>query len=298
MDATLLVLLATAFRECGGGPTASDDVGVGSAESSDGESMPESEDGNDPNAGCTKVDLLFVIDDSYSMATEQSVLIASFPEFIASVRASLDAVDSYHIGVVTTDAYPFNDPACQQLGALVTATGGADSSASECGPFGNGRFMTEDDPLEDSFACAARVGIEGSDDERPIGALLGAISPDLAAGCNQGFLRADALLIVVIITDEEDDLTPGDPSDWFIEFEQAIGTEHNAAMLLIAGRLPDNTCGFPIGVGAEDAPRLRDFTQRFTHSVLGDVCAVSYAPFFDEALEFVQQACDEFVPVP
>jgi hypothetical protein len=167
--------------------------------------------------------------------------------------------------------------------------------------------MTDDDPFEADFACAALVGVEGSDDERPIGALLAAIGPDHAMGCNQGFLRSDALLIAVIITDEEDDHTvvsgemqgtPGDPADWFAEFEQVIGTEHNAAILLIAGGLPDNECGFPVGVGAEDAPRLREFAQRFTYAVLGDVCAFSYAPVFDVALDFIEHACDEFVPVP
>jgi hypothetical protein len=151
------------------------------------------------------------------------------------------------------------------------------------------------------------VGVEGSNDERPIAALLAAVGTEHAAGCNQGFLRDDALLVVVIITDEEDDHavvldemhgTPGDPEAWFAAFEQAIGVEHHAAMLMIAGGLPDNTCGFPVGVGAEDAPRLREFTQMFSHSLLGDVCAWSYAPVFEEALDFVERACDEFVPVP
>jgi hypothetical protein len=303
----LPLLLAMFMGGCTEGAGSDSDEGLASAESYEGDPVPDLGDDGSPEAGCTKVDLLFVIDDSHSMAVEQGVLIASFPEFIASVRESLDAVDSYHIGVVTTDAYPSNAPECRQLGALVTATGGAESSASECGPFGSGRFMTEDDPLEADFACAARVGIEGSDDERPIAALLAAVGPELAQGCNEGFLRPDALLVVVIITDEEDDHTtvmdqlhgtPGDPADWFEQFEQAIGTEHNAAILLIAGGLPDNTCGFPVGVGAEDAPRLREFTRRFTHSMLGDVCAYSYAPVFEETLDFVERACAAFVPVP
>lgn len=300
----MLVMLASACIDGVAGFSASDD-GLVSAEAAG--PVLDLGDDESPGQACTKVDLLFVIDDSHSMAVEQGVLISAFPEFMASVRATLDTVDSYHIGVVTTDAYPFNPPDCRQLGALVTATGGADSSSAECGPFGSGRFMTEDDPLEASFACAARVGVEGSNDERPIGALLAAVGAEQAAGCNQGFLRADALLVVVIITDEEDDHTvlfdemhgtPGDPTDWFAAFEQAIGVEHNAAMLLIAGRLPDNTCGSPVGVGAEDAPRLRAFTQMFSHSLLGDVCAWSYAPVFEQALEFVERACAQFVPVP
>jgi hypothetical protein len=298
----LFLVFASACIDGVGDPGASDD-GVMSGD----DAGPVLDLGGDEAGRCTKVDLLFVIDDSHSMATEQGVLIAAFPEFMASVRATLDTVDSYHIGVVTTDAYPFNAPDCRQPGALVTATGGADSSASECGPFGSGRFMTEDDAFEHDFACAARVGVEGSNDERPIEALLATMGSQHAPGCNAGFLRSDALLVVVIITDEEDDHTvvfdemhgtPGDPADWFAAFEQAIGVERNAVMLLIAGGLPDNTCGLPVGVGAEDAPRLREFAGMFSHSVLGDVCAWSYAPVFQEAIDFVDRACEEFVPVP
>jgi hypothetical protein len=36
----------------------------------------------------------------------------------------------------------------------------------------------------------------------------------------------------------------------------------------------------------------------FSHSVLGDVCAWSYAPVFEQAIGFVDRACEEFVPVP
>jgi hypothetical protein len=300
--ALLLVVFASACVDGVVGSAASDD-GASSLDDAD----PVLDLGEDEGRGCTKVDLLFVIDDSHSMATEQGVLIAAFPEFMASVRATLGTVDSYHIGVVTTDAYAFNDSDCQQLGALVTATGGTDSSAAACGPFGSWRFMTEDDPFEDDFACAARVGVEGSNDERPIAALLAAVGSGHAAGCNAGFLRPDALLVVVIITDEEDDHTvifdemhgtPGDPADWFSAFEQAIGVERNAVMLLIAGGLPDNTCGLPVGVGAEDAPRLRAFAGMFSHAVFGDVCAWSYAPVFEQAIGLVDRACEEFVPVP
>ncbi|HLT38938.1 MAG TPA: hypothetical protein VK034_21790 [Enhygromyxa sp.] len=254
--------------------------------------------------GCAKVDLLFVIDNSVSMVSEQGNLIASFPEFIASVRATLDQTDSYHLGVVTTDAYQFNDPRCRTLGALVTRTGGAGSSASDCGPFVEGRYMTEADDLEAAFACAGQVGIDGDNDERPIQALELALGEELAAGCNTGFLRDEALLVVVIITDEEDDHTsllgksqgsPGEPPDWFAMLEARKGVESNVAVLTIIGGLPGNECPFPTGSGAEDSPRLREFTELFTHGFLGDVCAWSYGDFFMQAVEVIDSACDGFM---
>ena len=38
--------------------------------------------------------------------------------------------------------------------------------------------------------------------------------------------------------------------------------------------------------------------EMFTYGFLGDVCAPSYGPFFDEAIGVVETACDNFEPVP
>jgi hypothetical protein len=255
--------------------------------------------------GCEKVDLLFVIDNSVSMVSEQGNLIASFPEFIDGIQSTLDSTDSYHVGVITTDAYEFNDPECQLLGALVTQTGGDESSASECGPFVEGRYMTEADDLPLELGCAGQVGIDGANDERPMQALELALGEELLAGCNTGFLREDALLVVVIITDEEDDHTtlqgkpqgsPGDPLDWFTSLaSRKSDIESNIAVLTIIGGLPQNQCPFPTGSGAQDSPRLREFTELFTHGFLGDVCAWSYGPFFSQAVEVIDSACEGFM---
>ena len=97
---------------------------------------------------CRGVDLLFVVDDSGSMKEEQASLIASFPGFVAEIEATLAHIDGLHIGVVTTDAYKHNEAPCDNvLGALVTRTGGINSSHSTCGPYTGGRFMTEADEL-------------------------------------------------------------------------------------------------------------------------------------------------------
>ena len=274
----------------------------------DGQAEGTLEAGDEP--GCTKVDLLFVIDDSISMAGEQANLIASFPEFISGIQDALGNADSYHVGVVTTNAYAFNAGGCQEIGALVTQTGGASASGQVCGPFADGRYMSDADDLEATFACVAQVGIDGPTDERPMQALQIALGPAYAGmgSCNAGFLRNDALLVVVLITDEEDDHymlyntlegSPGDPPDWYSAVTAAKGMETNAAILSIIGGQPGNVCPEPSGVdGAEDAPRLRAFTEMFTHGFLGDVCAPSYGPFFDEAIAVVETACDGFVPIP
>ena len=196
---------------------------------------------------CTLVDLLFVIDDSNSMASRQDNLIASFDGLIAGIQANLDEVNDVHVGVITTDAYAFNEPGCQSLGALVTQT-----EKASCGPWSAGRFITLADDLATAFPCAAEVGIAGDIEERQIEALLRAAGPEYAGvgGCNEGFIRDDALLVVVVITDEDDgsivpgeESSVGDPPQWFDELVAIKGgIESNAVVLALIGRPLPNDC--------------------------------------------------------
>lgn len=255
---------------------------------------------------CKKVDVLFVIDDSGSMADNQQSLIASFPAFIDGMRRKLANAQDYHIGVVTSDAYNHNEAGCAAIGSLVNKTGGPKSSGRSCGPFeGGGRYLiSTDSRLGERFACAAQVGVGGSDDERMARGLLGALSP-ATARCNAGFRRPDALLVVVMITDEDD--VPdgcdnngvclsygsgGTPDDWYAELLKYERRPENVVMLSLLGRRADNACG------AVPASRLMRLTNKFGASgFLGDVCAASYGAFFESALPVVQKACQVFVPV-
>ena len=254
---------------------------------------------------CKKVDILFVIDDSGSMADNQKSLIASFPAFIDGMKRRLATAQDYHIGVVTSDTYLHNDSGCTAIGSLVTRTGGPQSSNRVCGPFdGGGRYLTSTDAkLGERFACAAQVGTGGSDDERMARGLLNALAP--AARCNAGFRRPDALLVVVMITDEDD--VPdgcdgngacmtygsgGTPDDWFTEFKRYEPRPENVVVLSLLGRRGDNPCG------AVPASRLIGFTNRFgKNGFLGDICASSYGSFFESALPLIQDACKVFIPL-
>jgi len=270
------------------------------------------------DGGCKKVDLLFVIDNSGSMADEQVNLVTSFPAFIDGMRTRLADTEGYNVGVISSDVYT-GDLTCVPLqeGALITATAGGGSSNATCSPFTSGlRFMTEADDLESKFACAAQIGISGDGDERPIQALTAAFSPGLTAAgaCNEGFLRDDALLVVVVITDEEDDHetaeaacdqspqqgSAGEPADWFDALVAVKGEESAIVLLSLVGTtgadacLTLDKCNGGID-GAEPAPRLLELTEMFTYGFVGPVCQ-PYGPFFLEAIDVIQSACDEFEP--
>jgi hypothetical protein len=267
--------------------------------------------------GCKKVDLLFVIDNSGSMLDEQANLVASFPGFIEAMRAELGETQGYHVGITSSDLYGA-DFECPQEGALVISTLGDGASNETCTPYSSGgRFLTEQDDLEDKFACAAQIGVSGDGNERPMTTMLAALSPALATpGCNEGFLRDDALLVVVIITDEEDDHeqvgcvgstnvdpqpgSAGEPAEWFDALVSIKGEERSIVVLSLVGpregqMCPElDKCNGGID-GAEVGHRLIDFTEMFTYGYVGPVCE-PYGPFFQAAIANIESACSEFTP--
>ncbi len=266
---------------------------------------------------CTNVDVLFVIDNSASMADQQQSLIASFPGFVEGMKSNLELAESFHIGVVTSDAYDFNAPGCRGLGDLVTQTGGLESSQLPCGPYTSGaRYMDDSEPdLGTAFACAGQVGINGNDDEKMLRATLDALEPshnDPAGGeCNAGFARDDSLLVIVLISDEDDVAEPygcdpddffdnpcdtvgsgGDPDAWVQELAgYKSNIDSNVVVLSLVGLAGGNSCG------AVPASKLIGFANRFgANGFTDDVCASSYDEFFANALPIIDQACEDYIP--
>lgn len=186
--------------------------------------------------GCNKVDVLFVVDNSPSMASAQRRLREAFPAFLKQFTTKLERTD-FHLMVVDTDAAG-QDLTCNRLcpnlgfdasigenqglctgfpcasisdrtlcdftlGAGVVYPVAANASNRNCNfPDGRRYLTSHDDDLEERFLCSATVGTLGDGNERPIGAMLAALGAESQkGGCNEGFLRDDALLLVVIVTD-------------------------------------------------------------------------------------------------
>ncbi|MCR9159038.1 MAG: hypothetical protein ACE37F_10055 [Nannocystaceae bacterium] len=237
--------------------------------------------------GCNKVDFLLVVDNSSSMGDNQAKLALGVVDFIDGVAGVLQTVDSVHIGVITTDGYDHNDPECDQLGSLVTQTGGHGSSHQVCGPFADGhRFMTENDDLEEALECTVAVGTTGSTSERPLSAIRSAVDPSLdsVARCNEGFIRPDALLVVVVMTDED-----AQPSPAYDTLLEAKGGNDEAIVVLTIAHTEDDTCSR--SGHATQADVLTSFTRRFPHGIVESICAPSFDGVFERATDIVQNAC-------
>jgi hypothetical protein len=298
----------TGMPETDGSETADDTETTSNPETTDDPETEESEDegpainfdlGNVPDSppfdeSCGQVDFLFVIDNSGSMSDEQVSLINNFPAFIAGIEATLETVDSINLGVTTTDDYFHNAVGCTSIGGLVVQTGGSDSSMSVCGPYEEGfNFMTqEEEDLSAAFGCAARVGTDGSATERPMQAALSAVDGTYGGmgQCNEGFVREDALLVIVIITDEPDANTPGDSMSWYqTVIDAKDGIPENVVVVSLINT-PMGICGF------EPAWSIADFTTLFgINGFMADICVPDYAPVFDQAVAIIDVACDNFL---
>lgn len=297
-----------------GGPKLDVGFGTGQASADDGGSAE----------GCEKVDFLFVIDGSGSMGDNQDSLIASFPGFIQSIKDTLDDAQDYHIMVVDTDAewggmceqlcplfgnicpeipeYPcgqgVEDPCHAQLGAGVTYTMADDAPNVPC-DFSTGlRYMDSTEPdLTAAFQCAAKVGSDGDSNERPMGAMVSALSDDLAqpGACNEGFVRDDAILVVTIITDEEDDDSNGTPDGWYANIIASKAGDPTAIVML--GLINDNDAPQPVcPAESQDPVKVRTFIDMFPNRIRGSVCEPSYNSFFQQAVDLIDTTCDEFNP--
>jgi hypothetical protein len=149
--------------------------------------------------------------------------------------------------------------------------------------------------LKETFACIATVGSSGWDSLGQ--ALTAAMQSNIndPGGCNKGFLRKDALLMVTFIaTNPDQKQSEGTPAQW----AQAVidakrGDDKSVVMFNIGGC----DCG-PHDGECHPADRLCLLTTMFPYHHSEDVLAPDYGPAFVEAASLVETACAGFVPPP
>ncbi|MEM9074048.1 MAG: hypothetical protein AAGE52_36485 [Myxococcota bacterium] len=171
------------------------------------------------------VDLLLMIDNSASMMEEQAAFAATLPHLIRALQS----------GDIDEDGTPeFPGAASIQVGVITSdlGTGAASVPTCDAGPRGDdgilqtegcGRtfpdFLLFQDGDPGAFAadvgCLATTGTDGCGFERQLDAILKSVTPSSSAttfdgtsghadGANTGFVRRDALLAIIALTDEED----------------------------------------------------------------------------------------------
>lgn len=308
-----------------GGEAGTGGVGGSGGAAGSGGSILDPDSGT-PDDGCTKVDFLFVVDNSVSMRDQQEALIASFPGFMESIRTTLSKVNDFHILVADTDettrctpencqtgqmsadtlcieaanGYACNtdfEPCDNILGAGVVHPAGDGASNQVCEIAGGNRYITQDEPdLDATFACVAQVGLAGHPSERPMDAMVAALSDDLngPGGCNEGFLRDDAILVITFITDDPNYEDEGGPQDWY----DAVVAAKNGdpASVVVLGMTPAwDDCG-PENKPDKGAHWVEFLDMWGDNALHASVCDLDFAPFFDEAVSIIDTTCNDFEP--
>jgi len=282
--------------------------------------------------GCKgKVDLLFLIARTGTMVTEQTQLLASFPGFVDTIEEKLEGFDVHIMTANPDGTWPglvceqggckvYEDcgpnaegyqcgtyaqlftPCDVELGAGLIFNAGGYAANRQCDLYGANRYIISGEPdLDDALECIAKVGMSGG--SGPIGeALVAALSYNLnkPGGCNAGFLREDALLVVTIISDTNDTDSFTWPYQWY---DKILAAKKDPSAVVMLGVVPQ-----PLGEGEEEKPgctyqsdpskpgKIRDLIDMFSYHAYGDTCASSYAPFFDEAAGMIGEACGSFIP--
>ncbi len=152
-----------------------------------------------------QVDILWVVDSSGSMAPKQARLAANFQGFINQLVSANPPID-FHIAVTTTDT---DDPAARGTLRRWQLLGNQEDYIS-CQPQTTGGVScntgADVNSAVQAFQQMAAVGIGGSAQERGLyAAYLALTNPINLSNPNvERFIRQDAALYVVVVSDEDD----------------------------------------------------------------------------------------------
>ncbi len=250
-----------------------------------------------------KTDILFVVDDSGSMAQRQANLATNFQAF-AGRLVMLPVKNDFQIGISTTSVhyqpspttyssvFPASQSPCTTVpnagepypqGALVSVTGPNDPTQRLQSTTAPPRILGGSSPtLGQDFTSNVFVGVCGSGKEQGLEAARLALGTPLLTGANAGFLRPGSRLAVIIVSDDDDCSDPAmqgggneptactsyDVQNYIDFFKGAIGGENrNVVVGAITGVDPTTllpaVCNGPGGPPEHAAFRYKAFIDAF-----------------------------------
>jgi hypothetical protein len=160
------------------------------------------------------VDIVFAIDNSPSMEQEQENLGRNFPAFIDELKKIPGGLPNVHIGIINSDvgAGPTTPGQCLRPGGdrgifqVKQGCGLDPAQARYLVSLNNGTMNNFQGDMARVFSCLADIGTLGCGYEHQLQAARVALADPQSGGPteNQGFLRRDAYLALIFITDEDD----------------------------------------------------------------------------------------------
>ena len=252
--------------------------------------------------GCRRVDVVLAVDNSSSMGEEidalQGPVLDALPGALLSVNGG---IEDFQLAVIDACPKPafFHDHG--GAGACGFSTGHNYMSSSS--PDLVGEFACVTDFVPDGFGAVPDECLDegdfNDDDEQAAWTSARSIAADNLGAANAGFLRDDALLFVVAITDEDESLVDVDSADAIYDaiVDAKGGDVSRVVFLGVAGA---SACDGAYG-SAEQADTMAAVVDRFAaqgRGVFWDICQGDLEQAFLTAIaDLVDPACEEFTPV-
>jgi hypothetical protein len=228
-------------------------------------------------------DLLLVVDNSYSMAAFQQRLATGFSALVGELQAA--GVD-VHLGAVTTSVGPAFRSELNGCSVRDVA-----DSPPPLQLVGDDYLSFETPDLPNAFADLVQVGVCGDGAEMGMHTAWKVLTDPTSA--SSGYLREDATLSVVVISDE-DDSSPLPPTWYVDDLRERKGLDDRRAVLFSALNVIDPaTCTAEQAENASLGARYEIAVQA-TGGVHGDICAQDYQPTLAAISNLTSQLIDTF----
>lgn len=270
------------------------------------------------DTACVKMDIVFVIDNTPNMVEEQQALASSF----AALAGKLDQLETkggakidYRIAATTINKttnysgtfYFPGDPGTFPPIVIDGGEIGLDGRFIQACTMTRPWIERGDMDKATNFPCLMNVGVSpGVDFEMPLESVRLALTDRITDGLNGSFLRDDALLAIVIVTDGDDCSHPqsqfsytnldmctpdggfAEPTSYVPIVDAVKGGRERWAAALIAA---DETCD----AGESLAPRLLAFMDAAApNTVVGSICAPNLTTPIEQAVAKFGEACQKF----
>jgi hypothetical protein len=251
-----------------------------------------------------EVDILFVIDDSGSMCEEQDRLISNFAQFI---QQSTLWNNDYHIGVISvmveqdniigrlnrgnktiTPRYIVRGAQAQtQFSNLADLGCDGGSDAQEAALQAAQAALSAPLTTDTGIACSSDDACKNDKSlcSTPTGCPFYCIE-GTCGGWNKGFLRKDAQLEIIVLSDEEDQ-SSADPA-FYIDFFKNIKGYYNVNMMHVntivgmAAAPGDTSCASPDGSTTAEVSKRYLMVADQTGGKKGSICDPTFATVMNE----------------
>jgi len=271
--------------------------------------------GTSSNETCKHLDVVIAVDPSGSMSEEMSAMASEVfggPNgFARSLINISDGLDDYQVGTLDACPTPASFNTTGEAPGPDQDNGSVDCNFASDQPWIVGTALRAPADVTAEFECVGAIDrvknmttgnitagtcTGDNDDERPVQAAIAALTDPFISNENAGFMRPDALLVVIAITDEDEHTIPDTSAQQL--YDQLVAAKGDVNNIVFLGIGGGSDCTGAYGT-AENSQKLHNVADLFIAQERGvwwDLCQGNLGGGLDQALQVIETACDEFDP--